>query len=1052
MKASLFLLALLCYFTVYSPHEATAQNIDPNQNHHQNHLVFGINKEAPHASLFPFENQWNALSGDKEKSKWYQSMNGRWRFHWVKNPEERPVDFFEPDFEDAEWDFINVPGNWEVAGYGYPIYLDEKYPFETQWPKVPKTYNPVGTYRHSFEVSEEWLEREIFLHFAAVKSAMYLWINGQAVAYSQGSKTPAEFNVTRFLKAGKNTIALQLFRWSDASYIESQDMLRLSGIEREVYLEARPKVHIRDFFAKSTLDSTYQNGLLDLTVQIQTYSNEIDFPLQLEITLHNPQQQQIRTKTIALQQANGFQVAETFNIENVATWTAESPTLYTLLLTLRNQQGQIIECISDQIGFRSVAIAGGQLLVNGQPIYIRGVDRHETDPHSGHVISKASMLRDITLMKQHNINAVRSSHYPNHPHWYDLCDQYGLYVIDEANIESHPLANSETTQIGNDNSWLPAHLDRTQRMFHRDKNHPAIIAWSLGNEAGHGSVFQKTYRWLKNQDDSRFVQYEPAEKEAYTDVFCPMYPPIEKLVQYAESHPDRPLIMIEYCHAMGNSVGNLQDYWEVIEKYPALQGGFIWDWVDQSLEYVNEQGTKYLAYGHDYHPDLPTDGNFLNNGLVDPYREAHPHLYEVKKVYAPVKMRNFDWRTGKVSIENHYFFKDLQDLNFAWELLEDGRLIEQGNLSNLTIAPQQNQTIIIPFSPKKLKADKEYFIKISAKTNRDIPLLGIDHEIAWAQFERPIQVSAPAPISAATLEFSETAENFLIKTLSTNFRFSKKALDFTLENEKESAGPYRLRPNFWRPPTDNDLGNGMHQWAAVWRTASYQQTLQQVSLEKQNAQEVVLKYVYAFPPLKATYTTTLTIYASGKLLVQNQFSPQDTSLPNLPRLGMQLSTPIAFQHLAWYGRGPHETYWDRKSSGAIGIWKGSIADQIHRYSRPQETANKTDVRWMSIHQTNGTGLLAQAAQQPLSMSVWPFPMEDLDFVAGAKGAESASGLVPITSKHGAELVFKNHTVWNIDFKQMGLGGDTSWGRMVHPEYTLPVREYAYGFWLFPVGN
>ena len=608
-----------------------------NQTWHKDHEIFSVNKLQPRADFFAYENEELSAENQDIKSERYLSLNGDWKFSWFRSPKDRPLNFYYPDFDDSDWGTIPVPANWEVEGFGHPIYLDERYPFTAKWPNVPNDYNPVGTYRHSFTIPDKWEEDRAILHFAGAKSAMYLYFNGKFLGYSQGSKTPAEFDITDFIKKGKNLLALQMYRWSDASYLESQDMLRMSGIEREVYLYSSPRVSVEDISITADLDDSFNNGLFDCEVKIKNYSKSKE-SRKLNIRLFNKNETLLSIeKKIRIGNQDSINIRIKEIIPAVELWSAEDPFLYDLSIELIDpEDSDNNSFISKSIGFRNIRINNGQLLFNGQAIDIKGVDRHETDPLTGHVVSKASMENDIRIMKENNINAVRSSHYPNHPYWYDLCDKYGLYVIDEANIESHPLAINEDTQIGNEMSWLPAHLDRTKQMFYRDRNHPSIIIWSLGNEAGHGKVFESTYNWLKENDPTRPVQYEPAGKEFYTDIFCPMYPRPESLMKYAESNPDKPAIMIEYCHAMGNSVGNLQDYWDIIEKYPSLQGGFIWDWVDQSLEYKNDKGKPFLAYGHDYHPDLPTDGNFLNNGLVDPYRNPHPHLAEVKKVYQAV--------------------------------------------------------------------------------------------------------------------------------------------------------------------------------------------------------------------------------------------------------------------------------------------------------------------------------------------------------------------------------------------------------------------------------
>ncbi len=1028
------------------------------QDKHQNHKVFAVNKEAPHPQLFPFSNEYAAILNQKENSPWFKSLNGLWKFYWVKNPNDKPLGFHEPDYDDTNWDLFPVPANWEVHGLDYPIYLDEKYPFETTYPKVPAKYNPVGSYRTNISIPDTWGGREIFLHFGAVKSALYVWINGKEVGYSQGSKTPAEFNITKYLQKGNNTLAIQIYRWSDASYIESQDMLRLSGIEREVYLYATPKLHLWDLFAKTErMVGDPNDWKLTLELGLINHTEGTAPQHKLNVQILDDQQQLIFEKKL---NTNTAQALNTFSFEiknllseyNIKKWSAETPNLYQLIISNTNLKGEVTEVVSKKIGFRIVEIKNGQLLVNDQAIDIRGVDRHETHPLTGHVISKALMLEDIRLMKQNNINAVRTAHYPNHPYWYELCDQYGLYVIDEANIESHPLANSEETQIGNEMTWFPAHLDRTQRMFHRDKNHPSIIIWSLGNEAGHGKVFEKTYQWLKDHDGTRPVQYEPAEKERYTDIFCPMYPPIEKLVKYAESNPDRPAIMIEYCHAMGNSVGNLQDYWDVIEKYPVLQGGFIWDWVDQSLEYTNEKGIKYFAYGHDYHPDLPTDGNFLNNGLVNPFRKPHPHLFEVKKVYEPIKFEAIDLSKGQFRVINKNCFKSLDDININWHLLEDGIEISAGSLGVLEVELREQKAFTLDIDQFNLKPNKEYFLKLSAVTNQENALIPLDHEVAWSQFLLQ-QNNSVRSISKSKKQLSLQNNGDFYEVSGEDFSLRINANNGDLSDYIYKGQNLILsspRPNFWRPPTDNDLGNGMHQWAAVWKAAGKQLIAKSNTPKLVQKSEVNFQVTYSLPDsLQATVRVNYSIYSDGAILVDYQFDPQEEGLPNIPRVGMQMKVPETFQFMQWYGRGPHETYWDRKSSGVIAQYQGTVWDQLHPYSRPQESANKTDVRWMSLSNEKGAGLLIKSKSGPLSMSAWQLEMEDLDFVAGKKGAESASGLVPVTSKHGADLLPRNFISWNIDYKQMGLGGDTSWGRMVHKEYTLPVQQYEYSFWIIP---
>ncbi|MBL4641998.1 MAG: DUF4981 domain-containing protein [Flavobacteriaceae bacterium] len=712
------ILILCCFVTIYS--SCNQKDFTPiaAQKNHYNHQIFEENKLAPRATFFAFE---NPDIENKENSKRFFNLNGDWKFDWVKDPKKRPTTFQHVDYDDSDWNSIPVPANWELEGYGHPIYLDERYPFTTKWPNAPTDYNPVGTYRKEIHLTKEFLSQDIVLHFAGAKSAMYVYINGAYVGYSQGSKTPAEFNITKHLKEGQNLIALQMFRWSDASYLESQDMLRMSGIERDVYLYSRPKVYISDYHAQTTLDDSYTNGIFNGTISI-TNDTDRDVSKELTILLQDNFRGTQKLK-IPANSTIDFKVNKT--IKNVKSWSAEIPNLYALSISLDDQ------FIKKQIGFKRVEIKNAQVLINGKPIYIRGVDRHETDPHTGHVVSRESMEKDILLMKQNNINAVRSAHYPNDPYWLYLCDKYGLYVVDEANIESHPLAIDKNTQIGNEMSWLPAHMMRTKRMYYRDRNHASIYSWSLGNEAGEGEIFRTTYKWLKAQDNNRIVQYEPAGKEDYTDLYCPMYPKPEYLIKHGKSNSDKPSIMIEYAHAMGNSVGNLQDYWDIIEKYDNLQGGFIWDWVDQSLEYKDKNGKPYLAYGHDYHPDLPTDGNFLNNGLVDPYRNPHPHLSEVKKVYEPVQFKYLG--NGVIEVTNKNFFADFSDKELEIVLSRNGKQFYNEKVTSLDIKPQQRKKISSKKIANMFIVDNA-MLEVRLLQKEATALIPKGYEIAWDQF------------------------------------------------------------------------------------------------------------------------------------------------------------------------------------------------------------------------------------------------------------------------------------------------------------------------------
>lgn len=1030
-------LALVCSLVILISCNQKELTPVAKQEFHYNHQIFEENKLAPRATFFAFE---NPDISKKENSKRFLSLNGTWNFHWVKDPKQRPTTFQHEDYDDSDWKTIPVPSNWEVEGFGNPIYLDERYPFTTKWPDAPTDYNPVGTYRKEITLTKEFLSQDIVLHFAGAKSAMYVYINGVYVGYSQGSKTPAEFNVTKYLKEGKNLIALQMFRWSDASYLESQDMLRMSGIEREVYLYSRPKVFISDFHAKTTLDDSYTNGIFNGTISI-TNDTDKDVSKDLTLILQNSFRGTQKIK-IPANTTIEFKVDNT--IKNVRPWSAEIPNLYDLQISLNDQ------FIKKKIGFKRVEIKNSQVLINGKPIYIRGVDRHETDPFTGHVVSRASMEKDIKLMKQNNINAVRSAHYPNDPYWLELCDKYGLYVVDEANIESHPLAIDKNTQIGNEMSWLPAHMMRTRRMYYRDRNHVSIYSWSLGNEAGEGEVFRTTYKWLKEQDDNRIVQYEPAGKEDYTDLYCPMYPKPEYLINHGKSNSDKPSIMIEYAHAMGNSVGNLQDYWDIIEKYDNLQGGFIWDWVDQSLEYTDKNGKPYLAYGHDYHPDLPTDGNFLNNGLVDPYRNPHPHLSEVKKVYEPVQFQYLGNQTIKITNKN--FFADFSDKEMRIRILKNGKVVFEKKGISIDVKPQSSKNMRFRDIPEMFVPENEYYLEVSLHQKEETKLIPKGHEVAWDQFALKFGAVVHYPKGKNTaLKITDSNTNISIQNNNTQFAINSKTGEIlSWKHKDETITNHPIKPNFWRPPTDNDLGNGMDKWARIWQNATYNYNAKLVSNPKFENGYVSYKVQYVLPKNEALVFANYTLSNEGFLSVKYSFKPNLKDLPNIPRLGMYLTLPKTFTDVSWFGKGPEESYWDRKTGQKLGIYSGKVTKQFHVYSRPQETGNKTDVRWMKV---SSKGLKLKAtSQRLLNASVWPFDMKELDFNSN-EGAQSASGLVPVTTKHGADIKIGNTIQWNIDYLQMGVGGDTSWGRLVHPEYTIPANKtYIYSFTISPTKN
>ncbi|MCP2597894.1 DUF4981 domain-containing protein, partial [Candidatus Aminicenantes bacterium AC-335-L06] len=995
----------------------------------------------------PYATLRSALENVWGNSPYFKSLNGVWKFHWVERPSDRPKDFYKENYDISNWNKIPVPSDWQMQGYGVPIYTNSKYPFLSPTispnpPYIPHNYNPVGSYKRYFTIPDKWWGRQIFLHFGAVRSAFYVWINGKFVGYSQGSKTPAEFNVTKFLRKGKNSIAIEVYRWSDGSYLEDQDFWRLSGIERDVFLYSTPNVHIRDFFVIPDLDENYINGIFKFEVKLKNYLAEESEKHLLEVFLFNEKGKKVAefSEEIYLKEKEEKTLYFEKFIKEPKKWTSETPNLYSLILQLRNNKGEILEVLSHKIGFRKVEIKNGQLLLNGVPIYIKGVNRHEHDPVKGHVVSVESMIEDIKLMKRFNINAVRTSHYPNDPRWYELCDKYGIYVVDEANIESHGMGYKPDRTLGNNPLWKKAHLDRTIRMVERDKNHPSIIIWSLGNEAGDGVNFEATYNWIKKRDSSRPIMYERAELGPHTDIYDPMYARIEHLLKYASKPRKRPLIMCEYAHAMGNSGGNLKDYWNIIYKYPQLQGGFIWDWVDQGLLKIID-GKKCWAYGGDYGPKgFPSDRNFCINGLVFPDRKPHPSLWEVKKVYQYILIEAVDLKEGKIRIRNMYDFINLKQFEMVWKLTADSHSIAQGKIKEIDLPPHKTKVIQLKLPKINPQPGVEYFLDISFKTRIATELIPKGYEVAWEQFKLPYY-KAPEKINLS--KFTDLKLNFTQKRAivnGKNFIYTFDRETGVLESLKYKGREYIFKgpvPNFWRAPTDNDFGNGMQIRCRAWREAGKNRRIDRVEIKQISPKETLVFVEATLPAGNSKFLTTHRIYSSSHILITNKLIPGYPNLPEIPRIGMTIILPPEFDHINWFGRGPHETYWDRKTGARIGLYKGSIWEQYHPYIRPQENGNKTDVRWVALTTKDGYGLLA-IGMPLLYASAYHFLNEDFD-----------EGVVK-QNRHACELEKRNLTTFNIDYKQMGVGGDNSWGALPHPEYMLyPTKIYEYSFILKP---
>lgn len=1024
----------------------------------ENPEMIGQNKEKPHATMISYADESQVLEAVKANSPNYVLLDGIWKFNLVKSPEQRPYWFFKDDFDTRDWDDIEVPSNWEMKGYDVPIYVNITYPHKNDPPRIQHDYNPVGSYKRSFTVPSDWKEKEVFLHFGGVASAFYVWVNEQLVGYSQDSKTPAEFNITKYLKNGDNSLAVEVYRWCDGSYLEDQDFFRMSGIQRSVFLHARPKTYIRDFFAIGDLVNSYQEGLLKLNVELAGTSGDGEFAV--EASMYD-QGTKIWSDEKKLNTAGGkgsVYLEKAF--PEIKKWTAETPDLYSLVLTLKDNAGNVMESVGSKIGFRKVEIKDAQLLVNGVAILLKGTNVHEHDELNGHVISEELILKDIKVMKSHNINAVRTSHYPQQELWYEMCDKYGLYLVDEANIESHGIGYDKDVTIADKPEWAIAHMARMQAMVERDKNHPSVIIWSLGNEAGDGNNFLANYKWAKERDVTRPVQYERAEKstnttERHTDIVCPMYARIEEIEAYAKDPKnDRPLIMCEYAHAMGNSVGNLQDYWDVIERYPKLQGAFVWDWVDQGIKQTDENGVQYWAYGGDFGEEgVPSDGNFCINGLTWPDRTPKPGLLEVNRVYQYIGFKPQDLKSGLITIINKYDFTDLKDFDFDWEIVSDGSVLQSGKISFPGLKPKGETLVKIPLNQIDPVPGAEYFLNLKASRSDAWNLVPEDHIYAKAQFRMPAE-QQPALLNLANLPAiqSNTVGNNL-EISGTDFK-----IVFNLEKGRIDSWNFKGRemllkgpePDFWRPPTDNDYGYNGDRTLGVWKKAGETTKVTDIKIKNPGIGQAVISCKYDVMAPDGTkiadYTSDYTILGSGDVLVSNTFNKASDKLPEIPRMGMQMQLPEEFSNLKWLGRGPHENYSDRKTSADVGVYESTVADQYTPYVRPQENGYKTDTRWLTLTDENGSGLLVTG--DPMICFSALNNIHD-DFESPGKLSQyrpdAKSANTHINDVKPRELVNLN-----VDLGQMGVGGDNSWGAPIHPQYRLLDRKYSYSFRLKPI--
>ncbi|KMZ43610.1 MULTISPECIES: beta-galactosidase subunit alpha [Bacillales] len=1008
-----------------------------------NHQLLERNRLAARAYFLSYPEESGALTYERGATPWFQLLNGHWQFAYAESPLRVPENFFATDYDAREWARIQVPGHWQLQGYGKPHYTDLYYPFPVDPPHVPSD-NPTGCYLREFTVASGWKDQQVILRFEGVDSAFHVWLNGKEVGYSQGSRLPSEFDVTELLQEGSNRLAVQVYQWSDGTYVEDQDMWYLSGIFRDVSLIARPKLHVRDLAVVTDLDDEYRHGVLRVRVHVENSSTAAYDGVSVTAKLLDQSCTLIAslTDTGAGELAAGQEKIVTLKlpVQEPKKWSAEEPNLYHLLIAIEQESGEKTEVIPIRVGFRRIEVKGNNFYVNGVAIRLNGVNRHDHHPDLGRAVPYETMREDVLMMKRHNINAVRTAHYPNDPRFYDLCDQYGLYVMDETDLETHGFQlTGNISQLSDDPEWEQTYVERMERMVERDKNHPSIIMWSLGNESGFGCNFRAMAAWCRQADPTRLIHYEEDREAEVCDVFSTMYSSVEKMIQHGENeHLQKPHIMCEYAHAMGNGPGGLRDYANVFDKYQRLQGGFVWEWIDHGLRQYTPDGREYYAYGGDF-GDYPTNGNFVIDGLIRPDRTPSPGLLEYKKVIEPIVVEATDLESGLVTITNRYDFRTLAHVRMVWRVTADGQVVQSGTLSLPHTEAGSRTNVAVPYTlPKQVQDRTDYWLTLSFVLDQDESWVQAGHELAWAQFALPMTAAQQVTVASyqpvfGRVDTNETKTDVTLTGTDFQFVFDKVSGVPTswvfAGKELLVAGP---RLTFWRAPIDNDM-YVVEEWRKVYLDR-LQNRVEHVSIQQEREDRVVITCdVRIAPPVYDwgfACCYTYTVFGNGEVQVEVQGTPKGTPPAMLPRIGLKLLVAKDMERVSWYGRGPGEAYIDSKEANRIGVYHASVDELYTPYVFPQENGNRTDVIWMSITDQRGIGLFAMG-QPTLEFSALRYDTDDLE-----------------QAKHTIDLVKREYVTLHLDYRQNGLGSN-SCGPKQSEQHALRPEEFQFQMRLTP---